>query len=428
MKVIVVGAGIAGLGAAVYFSRKGHDVLVLESSDRVGGRAVRYRRPDSEDFVDAGTQYYHTSYKRARALIDDADLTKSLQKVQGFTRIYDDRLKGGSFRFNRKLPWYRSTGIFGNLRLGAYLASTFTRYHMDPYVLTPDTSGDDIDAVANTGSRVVYDSIIRPMTQVGALSEPEAMDLSLLQLHRLIHIILFSDYLSLSGGTVSLHEALAARLRIRLGTTVVQIVEEKGRIAGVALAGGSDVIRADHVVVCTTPNVAAGMLPREWQDEIDFLAGINIPSFNLPVFFLDRPLEKDVWSYLLHQRNNKIAYLTNAAVKNPAMVPSGNAVIQPWICYPHSAELVNSSDDEIIALCLSEIEEVMPGFTSWVEHSHVTRHEVGVPFHSTGHAQKARAFLHHADRRGISFCGDYLSGGYMESALWSAERAAKIFG
>src|SRR6185295_2646959 len=40
MKVLVVGAGIAGLGVATYLSKRGHDVHVLEASPRVGGRAV----------------------------------------------------------------------------------------------------------------------------------------------------------------------------------------------------------------------------------------------------------------------------------------------------------------------------------------------------------------------------------------------------
>ena len=110
------------------------------------------------------------------------------------------------------------------------------------------------------------------------------------------------------------------------------------------------------------------------------------------------------------------------------MVPSGNSIIQPWICYPHSVELEKYSDDEVIALCVDEIEDIFPGFSSWIVDVHITRHPYGVPFHSTGHVQKAVNFMRNMDIKKVSFCGDYLSGGYMESALWSAERAAKVFG
>lgn len=37
-KIIVVGAGIAGLTAAKTLMQKGHEVLVLEARDRIGGR------------------------------------------------------------------------------------------------------------------------------------------------------------------------------------------------------------------------------------------------------------------------------------------------------------------------------------------------------------------------------------------------------
>jgi protoporphyrinogen oxidase len=255
------------------------------------------------------------------------------------------------------------------------------------------------------------------------------MELSLDHLMRLIHIVLYTNYLSLAGGTASLHEALARRYRVRLETPASRLVEEAGKVVGVELEGSHEVIKADHVVVATVPPVAYRMVPESWKADCAFLSAIQIPAFSLPIFFLNRPLEKNVWSYLLHALpGKKIRYITDASRKNPEMVPSGNAVLQPWICYPDSADIADMSRDEIIALCTAEMEEVFPGFSSWIEDIHLVRHEYGVPFHSIGHVKKAVDFREKTDRRQISFCGDYLSGGYVESALWSAERAARVFG
>lgn len=427
MKVIVIGAGIAGLGAAWYFSRQGHEVTVLEASHRPGGRAMTWWRPGTEDRVDTGTQYFHSTYTRALTLINETGLDTGLKAIRGYTRIFDDRTPAGSFLFNRTLPWYSGAGVAGNLRLGLFLLTHLLKYPVNMF-------GLDIKSVADHISvkhypPVVNESIIRPLAQVGSLSEPDAMDLSMDHLMRLIHIVLYTDYLSLTGGTASLHEALAARFRVRYEVPVGRIVEEQGRVTGVELEGSREVIKADHVVVATVPPVAAAMLPPDWHDEIRFLTGIRIPAFTLPTFFLDRPLQKDVWSYLLHMHpGGRIRFITDASRKNPDMVPSGKAVLQPWVCYPDSAELSRLSDEQVVAICISEIEQVFPGFPDWIEHVHMTRHAYGVPFHSTGHVQQAVAFRKATDKRRISFCGDYLSGGYMESALWSADRAARVHG
>ncbi len=68
MDVAVVGAGLAGLSAAVELHRAGHQVRVFEAGDRVGGR-VRTDQVDGH-LVDRGFQVMLGAYPDATALID----------------------------------------------------------------------------------------------------------------------------------------------------------------------------------------------------------------------------------------------------------------------------------------------------------------------------------------------------------------------
>ena len=63
-RVAVVGAGLAGLTAAIYLQRNGADVTVFESSDRVGGRVAS----DLIDgfICDRGFQVINPSYSEIR--------------------------------------------------------------------------------------------------------------------------------------------------------------------------------------------------------------------------------------------------------------------------------------------------------------------------------------------------------------------------
>jgi phytoene dehydrogenase-like protein len=52
--VIVVGAGFAGLSAAVRLAKRGARVLVLEARARLGGRATAFPDRDTGEIVDNG--------------------------------------------------------------------------------------------------------------------------------------------------------------------------------------------------------------------------------------------------------------------------------------------------------------------------------------------------------------------------------------
>jgi protoporphyrinogen oxidase len=252
---------------------------------------------------------------------------------------------------------------------------------------------------------------------------------SVLHIARLLRIIVLTRYYSCREGNAALHERLAERLDVRLETPVGRILMEGSRVTGVELVSG-EAVKADHVIVCTPPPATAAMLPDDWIEELDFLRSVGIPTFAFPTLFLDRPLQPGIWSYMMPWRQGTLtSCVLDAHRKNPHMVPSGKAILQPWPAYPAWERLSAMDDDAITAAVLEELGRFWEGIEGWVEHVEVTRHAVAVPFHPAGHHAAAKAFMASADaREGVSFCGDYLSGGYVEPAVWTAERAVSRLG
>lgn len=71
MRVVVVGAGMAGLTCARALVQQGVDVVVLEGGRRVGGRARTVRAPfRAGQYVESGAEWIDTDHHRMRGLLD----------------------------------------------------------------------------------------------------------------------------------------------------------------------------------------------------------------------------------------------------------------------------------------------------------------------------------------------------------------------
>lgn len=104
--IIIIGAGLAGLSAAVHLHRQGRKVLVLEATDRAGGRI----KTDSQDgfLLDRGFQVLLTAYPETLELLNYKDL--NLKKMlPGATVLYD----GGQFEIAD--PFRRPSAAFATL-------------------------------------------------------------------------------------------------------------------------------------------------------------------------------------------------------------------------------------------------------------------------------------------------------------------------
>ena len=77
MRVAVVGAGFAGLMAATKLSAQGHDVIVLEARDRVGGRVWSYELETSAGptIVERGGEFVLDGYDLMRSIAAELGLS-----------------------------------------------------------------------------------------------------------------------------------------------------------------------------------------------------------------------------------------------------------------------------------------------------------------------------------------------------------------
>lgn len=77
-RVVIVGAGMAGLVAAYELKRAGHDPVILEARSRVGGRIYTLREPFAQGlYAEAGAMRIPRSHALVMAYVDKFGLTVS---------------------------------------------------------------------------------------------------------------------------------------------------------------------------------------------------------------------------------------------------------------------------------------------------------------------------------------------------------------
>lgn len=257
MAVVIVGAGLSGLAAARYLTRRGVDVTVLEASDAVGGRV----RTDLVDGyrLDRGFQLYNPAYPEGARVLDHDAL--DLKTFIAGARIVVSR--GGRRHVERvadprRQPSWALPSLMAQIgspvstaRFGAYVVSRAVRsvesLHRDPDVTSEE-------ALRRAGAdQVLIERVLRPFLS-GVFLESE-----LTTSRRFLDVVLKSFVRGTPGvpgqGMQRIPEQLAAGLDVRFGHRAAAV-----SATAVDVVDG-DSYSAEAVIVATDPATAAGLVP-----------------------------------------------------------------------------------------------------------------------------------------------------------------------
>ncbi|BBX68686.1 flavin monoamine oxidase family protein [Mycolicibacterium psychrotolerans] len=108
---IVIGAGFAGLTAALRLTQAGHSVLVMEARDRPGGRTFTEVGVDNS-YIDHGGTWIGPGQDRIHGLMAEFGVPSYKQYVDGESMMLVD---GKIYRYGGTIPWSMRPWVSGNL-------------------------------------------------------------------------------------------------------------------------------------------------------------------------------------------------------------------------------------------------------------------------------------------------------------------------
>jgi len=425
-RVIVVGAGIGGLAAAYWLRHRGFEVEILEASDRPGGRMITLERKG--DRVDVGAQFYHSNYRHAFDLMAATGLNATKRKISG--NIQYALRDGSTYVYDRRIPYMKPVGLRGNLKMYRLILQHVVFGHRFPqYRIAQDIPVYDnmevLEAFTSRFDGPLRDYFVTVLSMGGTSALPEWM--SFYHFVKLFRNVMLAGHLGLTGGVASLAEELAKQLPVQYETPARRLVMDAGRVVGVQLESDGSIKKAGHVVVAVTPPAAASLMPDEMEDQRRFFESVLYASFPMPIFFLDRPLNGDIWCYFNDPGIKRaFVFAIDQHSKVPEMSPSGKSVLTGWAVNPTSLDLLEETDDVIIKKAQEDIELMIPGFSRFIEEVQVYRHQFVNALYPPGAYRCVLDFLEGARKlRGVSFVSSVIGGTTMEAAMVSAADAVK---
>ncbi|HEX6543499.1 MAG TPA: NAD(P)/FAD-dependent oxidoreductase [Ktedonobacterales bacterium] len=261
--ILVVGSGLAGLTCAKVLVEAGHDVRILEASDRIGGR-VRTDASADGFLLDRGFQVLFTAYPavqrhldlkalRPRAIVPGAVLIRNgkWHPLENRALGFVANLSNPLLTFGDKLRALRLRGYARRRSVDVIFHGKLRGLKMG------DTSINDELRRRHFSEKGFIDTFARPF--FGGIFFDRSLETSARVMLFVVKMLASGRIVIPEGGMGEVAAQLAAKLppnAIRMETRVEGLVEADDRAVGVTLTGGEEMQGEAVVLAADLPNAA----------------------------------------------------------------------------------------------------------------------------------------------------------------------------
>lgn len=430
MKTAVIGGGPAGCAAAYRLRRRGHDVILVEAQDHVGGRTSQVER---EGFnLGSGALFLMGGiYPRTNAILEELGRYEDLVPWNAKTHVIDADGERYVVKFDQvmsflKLPVF---SLSDKARIAAGVAKQLLSRGPKRCFDGEELARHDRGETLETWSRRVLGDKGTDYITVPYMGFLYAVPMTWLSTS-LFQAILQQFYkLSLSvpprgiGQICDWLVEATPGLDLRLSAPAESITARADGSAGYTVLAGGQSFDVDAVIVASEPGVAAdlleGLVPEEATTELRVCRYSEYA--HAQVCWKQNPWPGHDISIALPA--NMPDCVWGAAVlqskRHPGTIPAGGEAVGVYFYTPPLADMTDAeiSQAAVDAARLAFGDAPEPDF---VELFHYER---GLSIAGPGHYATLNS-VHREMPAGIKLAGDYFAHAGVEAAIFSGELAA----
>jgi oxygen-dependent protoporphyrinogen oxidase len=427
-KVIVIGAGLAGLVAAHRLQACGIAVRVLEASGHVGGRM----RSESlgGHVVDLGAQFLSSEYRLILSLAEALGLGEQIVETSRCSAIVRDGV-ARRLRSDRPLDALGLLGWSATARFAWRSAPLRRRQRGLSLAAYADWAEFDDETVAAWCAREfdsrVGEYLFEPMLAGFYFQTPENSSRALGAALTAFGIR-SARTLTFAEGMGVLPQALARHLDVTLDAPVRRIDLHADRVE---IHGDAGTWSADRVILAVPAPLARELHAAVGEPEAQALlatpysASINVACVTRAGFRLP-PALATAYGLLIPRRERDVIAAVGIETNKGRPASGQGQLFNLMFSDEAAGRFMDRPDDEVIAAALQALARDIPGLPEAMAVARVHRWPLAEPLSPVGRARTVCAYRARCAQTPprLVLAGDYLSmpftEGAAESGLWAA--------